>query len=120
MTDESQTWRSAFWTAVHNYVAACGGDHDVFANPDTAQAKLAAVRDIEATLIQSPSIDAQLRLDIMGYRVRANAATVAALGLVEIAQRMATGEVTQERQAAARVTLEKVSETLVQLAMTSV
>jgi len=119
MTDETQTWRAAFWTAVHNYVAACGGDHDLFTNLDTASLKLAAVRDIEATLIQTPGIEAQLRLDIIGYRVRANAATVAALGLVEIAQRMASGEVTAEMQAQAKVTLEKVAGTLAQLAVTA-
>jgi hypothetical protein len=119
MTDETQTWRAAFWTAVRAYVTACGGEIDVFANPETASLKLSAVRDIEATLIQSPSIEAQLRLDLIGYRVKTNAATVAALGLVEIAQRMASGEVTPENQAQARVTLEKVGATLAQLATTA-
>ncbi|MDD5542917.1 MAG: hypothetical protein PHX83_07050 [Acidobacteriia bacterium] len=119
MTDESQTWRSAFWKAVHNYVAACGGDHDLFADKDAALAKMSAVRDIEAALIQTPGIEAQLRLDLIAYRVKANAATVAALGLVEIAQHMASGEVTVEQQVKARETLSKVSETLAQLTVTS-
>lgn len=116
MTDETPTtWRTDFWKAVHTYVATCGGDHDLFANPDTAQSKLAAVRDIEACLVQTPGIEAQLRLDLIAYRMKANAATVAALHLVEIAKAMATGEATPERQEQARTTLAKVSEALAQL-----
>ena len=108
-------WRSRFWPAIRAYVAACGGDPATDTSPDAINRKLAAVRDIDELLIDIPGVDAQLRLDLIAYRVKSNAAIVASVNLVELAQRLASGEVTPEDRKKAQESLAKISESLVRM-----
>lgn len=115
-TEVPQAWRSQFWPAVRKYVTACGGDPTTGdPNPETTTLKLAAIRDIDELLLNNPGIEAQLRLDLMAYRVRSNAAIVASVKIIEIAQRLAAGEVTVPDKKKAKEALDEISKTLVRL-----
>ena len=112
---EPSSWRSRFWPAVREYAVACGGDPTTDVGPEAVSLKLAAVGKIDELLIDVPGVDAQLRLDTIAYRVKSNAAIVAAVNLVEIAQRLAGGEVTPEERKKTQESLVQISESLVRL-----
>ncbi len=115
-TEPPETWRSQFWQAVRRYVTACGGDPAAGdPSPETGALKLVAIRDIDELLLNNPGIEAQLRLDLMAHRVKSNAAIVASVKIIEIAQRLAAGEVTVPDKKKAKEALDEISKTLVRL-----
>lgn len=107
--EELRTWRTTFWATVRHYVEACGGDHTVDASDPKAGEKVYAVREIESLIANHPGVEQQLRLDLAGNRLRANSTVIVAHSLVGIAQRMATGDVTEEQKEEARKALADVS-----------
>ena len=134
MTDETTkpetaeappTWRVEFWTAVRNYVLACGGnpkvkDQELEVVAATLAPRIAAIRDIDELLMNIPGVEAQLLVDLLGHRMKSSAAIVAAVNLVEIAKRLIGGDVKPEEMEKAKESLAKISETLVRLSAAKV